>query len=347
MGVELKPSDFVHLHNHTHHSLLDGLTKIPDLVERVKNLGMEAVAITDHGTMAGVFEMYKTATEAGVKPILGMEAYVAARSRHDRDPAKDKPRYHLTMLAMNNKGYQNLMRLSTIADLEGKYYKPRIDHEIIEKYNEGLIILSGCAGGEVAERLKLDDYSGAVEVAQWYQSIFGDRYYLEMQDHGHPESPSHWDVQNKVNNGLVKISKELDIPLVVSNDGHYLTLEDQEAHEILLCVGTGAYLTDEKRMSLADFQLYVTDPRDIIKRWGKEYPEAILNTKKIADRCNVELELGRMLIPVFPTPNGENEKEYLDLLVYQGLARRFGSLPDESAKNLRLKKQKNTSQKKS
>ncbi len=340
MGVELKPSDFVHLHNHTHHSLLDGLTKIPDLVERVKNLGMEAVAITDHGTMAGVFEMYKTATEAGVKPILGMEAYVAARSRHDRDPAKDKPRYHLTMLAMNNKGYQNLMRLSTIADLEGKYYKPRIDHEIIEKYNEGLIILSGCAGGEVAERLKLDDYSGAVEVAQWYQSIFGDRYYLEMQDHGHPESPSHWDVQNKVNNGLVKISKELDIPLVVSNDGHYLTLEDQEAHEILLCVGTGAYLTDEKRMSLADFQLYVTDPRDIIKRWGKEYPEAILNTKKIADRCNVELELGRMLIPVFPTPNGENEKEYLDLLVYQGLARRFGSLPDESAKKLTIEKAK-------
>jgi len=326
MGDNLKPSDFVHLHNHTHYSLLDGLTKIPDLIRYVKDVGMEAVAITDHGTMSGVIELYKTANGAGIKPILGMEAYVAARSRHDRDPGKDKARYHLTILAMNNKGYQNLMMLSSKANLEGMYYKPRIDHELLEKYNEGLIILSGCAASEVSERIRGDDYEGAKKIASWYKALFGDRYYLEMQDHGHPESPCHWDQQEKANVGLTKMSKELDIPLVISNDGHYLTLDYKDAHEILLCVGTGAFLSDEKRMSLKDFELYVTDPRDIIKRWGKSHPEAILNTKKIADRCNVELALGGILIPTFETPNGESEKEYLDTLVYQGLAWRYGGI---------------------
>lgn len=340
MGVELKPSDFVHLHNHTHHSLLDGLTKIPDLVQRVKETGMEAVAITDHGTMSGVLELYKEAKAAGIKPVLGMEAYMAARSRHDRDPAKDKIRYHITLLAMNNQGYKNLMRLSTTANLEGVYYKPRIDHELIEKYNEGLIVLSGCAGGEVGERLRAGDYAGAKEIALWYKSIFGDRYYLEMQDHGHPDSPCHWSEQEKVNNGLMKMSPEIDVPLVVSNDGHYLLKEDKEAHEILLCVGTGAYLSDEKRMSLKEFDLYVTDPKDIIARWGKTCPEAVLNTKRVADRCNVEIELGGTLIPTFETPNGESEKDYLDTLVYQGLARRLGGLTNEMAEKLTISKAK-------
>ncbi|HUC96791.1 MAG TPA: PHP domain-containing protein, partial [Candidatus Saccharimonadales bacterium] len=181
MGVQLKPSDYVHLHNHTHHSLLDGLTKIPDLVNLVKEFGMPAVAITDHGTMSGAIEFYKAATEVGIKPIIGMEAYVATRSRFDRDPAKDKARYHLTILAMNNKGYQNLMKLSSLAQLEGMYYKPRIDHELLEKYNEGLIILSGCVGGEVGRSLRNDDYKAAKDFAIWYKSIFKDRYYLEMQ----------------------------------------------------------------------------------------------------------------------------------------------------------------------
>ena len=334
MGFKLKPSDFVHLHNHTHHSLLDGLTKIPDLIEKVKNTGMTAVAITDHGTMSGVIEMYKCATEAGIKPILGMEAYVAARTRHDRDPAKDKARYHLTMLAMNNKGYENLMQLSTIANLEGIYYKPRIDREIIEKFNEGVIVLSGCAGGEVPENITANNYEEAKRVASWYKSIFGDRYYLEMQDHGHPDSPCRWEVQTKINEGLVKLSKELDIPLVVSNDGHYLNLEDQEAHEILLCVGTGAFLSDENRMSFKEFQLYVTDPNDIIKRWGTDFPDAITNTKLIADRCNVELELGRILIPRFPVPEGETEKSYLDKLVYRGLVWRYGDMEKDEVGEL-------------
>ena len=340
MGVELKPSDFVHLHNHTHHSLLDGLTKIPDLVAQVKEMGMEAVAITDHGTMSGAVEFYKAANDAGIKPIIGQEFYIAARSRHDRDPAKDKSRCHLTVLAMNDQGYHNLMKLSSIANLEGVYYKPRIDHEVIEQYNEGLIVLSGCAGGEVGERVTMNDYEGAKQIALWYKSIFGDRYYLEMQDHGHPDSPCHWDVQEKINNFLTELSKEIDVPLVVSNDGHYLSLADQESHEILLCVGTGAFLSDEKRMSLKDFQLYVTDPRDVIKRWGKSHPEAILNTKKIADRCDVKLALGGTLIPVFQTPNGESEKIYLDTLVYQGLAYRYGNLSREESRNLSIEEAK-------
>lgn len=296
-------------------------------------MGMEAVAITDHGTMSGVIEFYKAANESGVKPILGMEAYVAARSRHDRDPSKDKARYHLTILAMNYQGYKNLMKLSSTANLEGLYYKPRIDHDLIKECSEGLIILSGCAGGEVGSKIRGDDYEGAKEVALWYKSIFGDRYYLEMQDHGHPDSPCCWSEQTKVNEALTILSKEIDVPLVVSNDGHYISLEDQDAHEILLCVGTGAFLSDEKRMSLKEFELYVTDPVDIIKRWGASHPEAIVNTRKIAERCEVELPLGGILIPTFETPNKETEKEYLDTLVYQGLARRYNGIKkDESAK---------------
>ena len=341
MGViELKPSDFVHLHNHTHHSLLDGLTKIPDLVKQVKEMGMEAVAITDHGTMSGAVEFYKAANDVEIKPIIGQEFYVASRSRHDRDPAKDKARYHLTVLAMNNQGYHNLMKLSTKANLEGMYYKPRIDHELIEEYNEGLIILSGCAGSELGENLSSDNYEEAVKIAKWYYSIFGDRYYLEMQDHGHPDSPCRWPVQTKVNEYLQKMSKELNIPLVVSNDGHYLMKDDQDAHEILLCVGTGAFLSDEKRMSLKEFDLHVSDPLDIIKRWGKDFPDAIKNTKVIADRCDVKLDLGGTLIPKFPTPNDIGDKAYLNELVYSGLAWRYGGVNRDEALKLSVEEAK-------
>ncbi len=327
----LTPSDYVHLHNHTHHSLLDGLTKIPALVDRVKDLGMEAVAITDHGTMSGTVEFYKSAKDAGVKPILGIEAYVAARGRHDRDPQKDKARYHLILLAMNEVGYANIMMLSSKANLEGMYYKPRIDHELLEQYNEGVIALSACASGEVGESLRMDDYEKAKEIASWYKSVFGDRYYLELQDHGHPDCPSKWDVQVKINEYLERLSKELDIPAVVTSDGHYLSHDDQDSHEILLCVGTGSYLSDEKRMSLKDFELHVTDPAEIIERWNKTNPEAVANTRRIADRCQVELELGRILIPKFPTPNGETEKEFLDKLVYRGMAMRYHGKPADEA----------------
>ena len=333
-SAALKPSDFVHLHNHTFHSVLDGLTKIHDLVDKVKELGMEAAAVTDHGTMSGILDYYKTAKKAGIKPIIGIETYVATRSRFDRDPGKDKQRFHLTVLAMNNTGFHNLMKLSTRANLEGMYYKPRIDHELLEELNEGLIVLSGCASGEIGVALKEDDYDRACDIAKWYKSIFGDRYYLELQDHGHPKSNTHWDVQAKINEGLIKLSKELGIEMVVTCDGHYLTHEYQDAHEILLCVGTGSYLSDEKRMSLKDFELHLTDPRDIIDHWGEEFPEVIRNTKKIADRCDVEIELGRILIPKYPLPDGENEHSYLLRLTYQGLLQRYNGASKEEAEKL-------------
>ena len=333
-SAALKPSDFVHLHNHTFHSVLDGLTKIHDLVDKVKELGMEAAAVTDHGTMSGILDYYKTAKKAGIKPIIGIETYVATRSRFDRDPGKDKQRFHLTVLAMNNTGFHNLMKLSTRANLEGMYYKPRIDHDLLEELNEGLIVLSGCASGEIGVALKEDDYDRAREIAKWYKSILGDRYYLELQDHGHPKSNTHWDVQAKINEGLIKLSKELDIEMVVTCDGHYLTHEYQDAHEILLCVGTGSYLSDEKRMSLKDFELHLTDPRDIIDHWGEEFPEVIRNTKKIADRCDVEIELGRILIPKYPLPDGENEHSYLLRLTYQGLLQRYNGASKEEAEKL-------------
>ena len=295
---------------------------------------MEAAAVTDHGTMSGILDYYKTAKKAGIKPIIGIETYVATRSRFDRDPGKDKQRFHLTVLAMNNTGFHNLMKLSTRANLEGMYYKPRIDHDLLEELNEGLIVLSGCASGEIGVALKEDDYDRALEIAKWYKSIFGDRYYLELQDHGHPKSNTHWDVQAKINEGLIKLSKELGIEMVVTCDGHYLTHEYQDAHEILLCVGTGSYLSDEKRMSLKDFELHLTDPRDIIDHWGEDFPEVIRNTKKIADRCDVEIELGRILIPKYPLPDGENEHSYLLRLTYQGLLQRYNGASKEEAEKL-------------
>lgn len=320
---QLEAADFVHLHNHTQYSLLDGLTKVPALIDMVKDSGMQAVAMTDHGTLSGTIEFYKTATAAGVKPIIGMEAYVAPRRMTDRDPSKDKTYYHLILLAMNNTGYQNLMRLSTMANLEGFYYKPRVDHELLEKYNEGIIALSGCIGGEVGDALRNGQYDQAKKTAEWYKQVFGDRYYLEIQDHGHPKHQSVWQEQVGVTEQTFKLSKELDIPCVLTCDAHYLRHADQEAHEILLCVQTGSFMSDAKRMSLAEFELHVTDPNEIIKRWGEEHPEVITNSRQIADRCEVTIQLGEYRIPKFPVPKGEDEKSYLDLLTYQGLVRRY------------------------
>lgn len=334
---ELVPSDFVHLHTHTYHSLLDGLTKIDDLVDNVKASGMEAVAITDHGTMSGAIEFFKEATSKGVKPILGIEAYVAARTRFDRDPSYDKPRYHLVLLAKNQIGWQNLCSLTTKAWVEGQYYKPRIDHDIMAEHSEGIICLSGCAGSEISESIRAGDFEKAKELANWYKSVYGEDFYLELQDHGHPECPNHWEVQKEINDGLFRLHEELDIPMVVTCDSHYLTHENQDAHEILLCVGTGSYLNDEKRMSLKEFDLFVTDPRDIIKRWGKVDPEIILNTKRIAEKVNFEFEFGKILIPKFPLPEGEeSEKGFLDKLVFQGLGERYAGIPVDEVKKMTI-----------
>lgn len=333
---DLKPSDYVHLHNHTQFSLLDGLTRIPDLVDYVKDTGMEAVAMTDHGTLSGAIEFYKEATGKGVKPIIGIETYVATRKHTDKDPQKDKQRFHLIIMAMNETGLKNLFQLSTIANLHGYYYYPRIDHELLEKYNEGLIISSACMGGEVGDAVKNGDMKRAKEIASWYKSVFGDRYYLEIQDHGHPENPLHSEEQRVVNEGVLKLGKELDIKVVVTCDAHYLKHENQDAHEILLCIGTGSFLSDEKRMSLKDYPLHVEDPKEIIGRWGKDHPEVILNTREIADRVNLDIELGKILIPKFPVPEGETEKTFLDKMVYRGMAWRYGGVPEEEAAKMTI-----------
>ncbi len=322
--MKLKSSDFVHLHNHTHYSLLDGLTKVPELVEYVKNDGMEAVAVTDHGTMSGLVELYKECNAAGIKPILGLESYVAARKMTDKDPAHDKQRFHITLLAMNNKGFENLCRIMSRAEEYGKYYKPRTDHEDLEKYNEGIICLSGCMGSEISEAIRAGDDKRAFELIDWYRNVFKDRFYLEMQDHGHPKSSTHSEEQKKVNDWHMAHAKELGLPLVVTCDAHYLSHEDQDAHEVLLCIGTAANLSDKNRMTLKDFDLHVVSSKEIISHWEDTCPEAILNTKKIADRCDVDLQLGRILIPKFPVPDGEDEKSYLDKLVFQGLVYRYG-----------------------
>ncbi len=331
---QLTSSDYVHLHNHTQYSLLDGLTKIPALIEHVKDMGMTAVAMTDHGNISGAIEFYKEAQESGVKPIIGIETYVATRRLHDKEPSKDKQNYHLILLAMNDIGYQNLMAISTIANLEGFYYKPRIDHELLEKHNEGIIVLSGCISSEVGDQLRQGQYAAARQTAQWYKKTFGNRYYLEVQDHGHPNHPSNWSEQKLVNDQILKLGKDLDIPCVVTCDAHYLKHEDQEAHEILLCVQTGSFLSDENRMSLKNFELHVTDPNELIKRWGKDNPELITNTKAIADKCDVKIELGKILIPKFPVPKGDTEKSLLQKLVWKGLAWRYAGVEISKSVNL-------------
>lgn len=321
---KLKPADYVHLHNHTQYSLLDGLTKIPELISYVKDLGMEAVSVTDHGTLSGLIEFYKEANNQGIKPILGIETYVASRNLEDKEVGLDKNNYHLILLAKSNKGYQNLMKLSTIANLEGFYYKPRIDRKTLKKYSEGLVCLSACMGSEMGQAILNNQYSEALKIAKWYKDVFQDDYYLEIQDHGHPEHPTYNPEQHRVNDNLFKIAEELKIKTVVTCDAHYLRHSDQIAHEVLLCIQTNSYLNDTNRFSLKDFELHVTEPKQIIKRWGKEHPELITNTKDIANKCQVEIKLGETLIPKFDVPAGfSNEAAYLNELVYQGLKNRY------------------------
>jgi len=272
--TSLGAADYVHLHNHTHYSLLDGLQKVEPMLDAVKSMGMSAIAMTDHGTLSGAIEFYKAAKARDIKPIIGMETYVAARSHTDKDAGKDKANYHLILLAMNNTGYKNLMRLSTIANLEGFYYRPRIDHDLLETYNEGIIALSACIGGEVGDALRQGQYEQAKHIALWYKSIFGDRYYIELQDHGHEDHRAKWDEQVAVNKQLRILAKELGIKMVVTCDAHYLTHEDQEAHEILLCVQTGSFIDETNRMKL--FHAGETKIRILLRR-RKRLPTAAMS----------------------------------------------------------------------
>lgn len=317
-----QPVNFVHLHNHTHYSLLDGLQKVPEMLDQVRNLGMSAVALTDHGSMSGAIEFYAEAKKRNIKPIIGFEAYVAPRSMDDRSGKTDANPYHLTLLAKDFQGYQNLMRLSTAAHLDGFYYKPRIDRRLIAKHAQGIIALSGCASGEVARHILNSDLKQAKQVAEWYQQIFGaENYFLELQDH------EEWPTQKIINDGLLKLAKEINAPIVVTADSHYTHKSDREPHEILLCVQTGKTVGDTDRMEM-EMDLYLTDPKDIAKRWSK-VPGAIENTARIAEMCNVEIKLGQILLPSFDVPDGATQPDYLEKLAYQGLAWRYGGIPKE------------------
>ena len=315
--------NFAHLHVHTEYSLLDGSNKIKEYVERVKELGMNSAAITDHGVMYGVIDFYRAARAAGIKPILGCEVYVAPNSRFDREISGGEDRYyHLVLLAENNTGYANLMKIVSKGFVEGYYYKPRVDKQVLREYSEGIIALSACLAGEVQRYLTKGLYEEAKKAALEYRDIFGEgNYFLELQDHGIPE-------QALVNQRLLQMSEELGIELVVTNDVHYTYAEDAKPHDILLCIQTGKKLSDENRMRYEGGQYYVKSPEEMARLFPYAL-QALDNTQRIADRCNVEIEFGVTKLPKYEVPDGMTSWEYLNKLCFEGLEKRYGNPTQE------------------
>ena len=320
--------NFTHLHVHTEYSLLDGSNKIKEYVDRVKALGMDSAAITDHGVMYGVIDFYRAARAAGINPILGCEVYVAPGSRFDREAGSGDDRYyHLVLLAENNQGYSNLMKIVSKGFVEGFYYKPRVDLSLLEKYHEGIIALSACLAGEVARFLTRGMYEDAKKAALRYQDIFGKgNFFLELQDHGIPE-------QQNVNQQLLKMHRETGIELVATNDVHYTIAEDAQPHDVLLCLQTGKKLADEDRMRYEGGQYYVKSPEEM-ERLFPYAPEALENTHKIAQRCHVEIEFGVTKLPKFDVPEGYTSWEYLNELCFKGLEERYRPVTEELKERL-------------
>ena len=320
--------EFTHLHVHTEYSLLDGSNKIKEYVARVKELGMDSAAITDHGVMYGVIDFYRAAREAGINPILGCEVYVAPGSRFDREVGSGDDRYyHLVLLAENNQGYRNLMKIVSKAFVEGFYYKPRVDLELLEKYHEGIIALSACLAGEVARYLARGMYEDAKIAALRYQDIFGKgNFFLELQDHGIPE-------QQTVNQQLLRMHRETGIDLVATNDVHYTMAEDAEPHDVLLCLQTQKKLSDENRMRYEGGQYYVKSPEEMARLFPYAL-EALENTHKIALRCHVEIEFGVTKLPKYDVPDGLTSWEYLNKLCHEGLEQRYHPVTDALKKRL-------------
>ncbi len=314
---------FAHLHTHTEYSLLDGSNKIKEYVKKVKEMGMTAAAITDHGVMYGVIDFYRACRENEINPVLGCEVYVAPESRFDREIVKGEDRYyHLILLAENNQGYQNLIKIVSAGFVDGYYYKPRVDFEILEKYHEGIICLSACLAGEVARALSRGLYDEAKKVALKYRELFGaDNYFLEMQDHGIPE-------QQVVNQQLMRLSKETGIALVATNDCHYTNAEDADSHDVLLCIQTGKKLSDEDRMRYDGGQYYVKSEEEMLELFPYAR-EAVAKTQEIADRCHVEIEFGVTKLPKFDVPEGYDSWTYLNKLCYDGLEKRYGDKAQE------------------
>ena len=320
---------FTHLHVHTEYSLLDGSCKIKELIDRAKELGMQSLAITDHGVMYGVIDFYKAAVNAGIKPIIGCEVYVAPESRFDREAGGqgDDRYYHLVLLAENDTGYHNLMKIVSRGFTEGYYYKPRVDKELLEKYHEGIIALSACLAGEVARNVTRGLYEDAKKAALSYEKIFGKgNFFLELQDHG-------ISAQATVNQALLRMSEETGIELVATNDIHYINAEDAEPHDVLLCIQTGKKVNDENSMRYTGGQYYLKSEQEMrdLFRYAQQ---AIDNTAKIADRCNVEIEFGKTKLPKFSVPDGYTSEQYLEKLCREGLVRRYGEEASQVEKRL-------------
>ncbi len=309
--------DFTHLHIHTEYSILDGACRIKPLIKHVKSLGQTAVAITDHGTMHGCIDFYLACKAEGIKPIIGCEVYVAPRSRFDKVHGLDNARYHLVLLAKNYNGYKNLIKLVSAGWTEGFYTKPRVDHELLEKYHEDLICLSACLAGEIPRALMKNDYESAKNTAAWYKAVFGDgNYYLEIQDHGLSE-------QKQTNPDIIKIARELDIPLVATNDAHYVAKEDAEIQKILLCIQTKHTINEDTGMGFSTDEFYVKSGEEMLSLFP-EYPEAIENTNKIAAECNMEFDFGNTILPNYDVPDGKSHFEYFRDLCYDGFRDRYG-----------------------
>ena len=328
---------FVSLHQHTEGSALDGLVSVKDLVQRAKDYGEEAVAITDHGNLTMAFKFYEECKKQGIKPIIGEEFYISKRRMTDKEP-EDRERYHLTVLAKNMTGLRNLFKLTTLSHTQGFYYKNRIDDQCLFEHKEGLIVLSGCHSSKISQFLVGDPETGAepnprmAEIyAQRYKEEFGEDFYLEIQTHGLKGSPRKWVEQEKLNAAVIELGKKLDIPVVLTADSHYLDLEDTEAHEVLLCIGTAARYDEENRMSLREFDLSFPNPENVEKWLMAEYgnTEYADRTLEVADKIDIQWEYGSYLIPKFPTPNGESEYEYIRRLIFEGLKKK---IPDYEKK---------------
>jgi len=320
-------ADFVHLHCHSEYSLLDGAARINYLVNRAAELNMPAVAITDHGTMFGVIDFYRTAKAAGVKPILGCEVYVAPRSRFQKEPRKDDLQYHLVLLAENETGYRNLMHLVSGGYLEGFYYKPRIDREMLRQHSEGLIALSACLAGEIPTMILEGRLEEARDSARYYRDVFGkDNFFLELHDHNIPE-------QKKVNEVLKQLSREEDLPLVASNDVHYLSRKDAGVHDVLLCIQTGKAVDETDRMSFETEEFYFKTGGEMAEKFA-DVPEAITNSLRIAERCNIEKDFSKRHLPEYSVPDGTDANSYLEKICYEGLKSRYGEITPEIEERL-------------
>lgn len=312
-------SSFVHLHVHTPYSLLDGAADLPRLVTRAKELGMTHLAVTDHGVLHGVVPFYRLCHQAGIQPIIGCEVYVSRGSMRDRVPPRQEKIYHLVLLAENEVGYRNLLKLSTAAHLDGFYYKPRVDKSLLRRHSDGLIALSGCLAGEVNDALRQRELGRAYSLAETYRDIFGkDRFFLELQDHGLPE-------QKRVNQRLIELSQQTGIPLVATNDVHYVTQDDVEMHDCLLCIGTGTKLADSDRLRFESDQLYLKSGEEMAALFS-HVPEALANTVRIAERCQFELSFDQVILPRFPLPKGTTAREMLRELAYEGAKARYAEL---------------------